>query len=74
MKSIIYSGELNYDGLLNFGKFSDFSFSLLELPIFVGMGIIGGLSGALFNQMNYYLSAFRRRYLEIFKLKTVVIC
>lgn len=54
-------GILAYDGLLNFGKFPDIPFALLELPIFIAMGIIGGLSGALFNQMNYHISVFRRR-------------
>jgi len=71
------AGELAYDGLLNFGKFSDFPFSLWELPIFVAMGIMGGLSGALFNQMNYFLSVFRRRYLTSHWSKVVevvVVC
>ncbi|XP_046656068.1 H(+)/Cl(-) exchange transporter 7-like isoform X1 [Daphnia pulicaria] len=56
-------GILAYDGLLNFGKFPDIPFALLELPIFIAMGIIGGLSGALFNQMNYHISVFRRRFI-----------
>lgn len=56
-------GQLAYDGLLNFGKFPDIPFALLELPIFIGMGIIGGLIGALFNQMNYHISVFRRRFI-----------
>lgn len=56
-----FTGQLSYDGLLNFGKFSDIPFALLELPIFVVMGIMGGLTGALFNQLNYHISVFRRR-------------
>jgi chloride channel 7 len=55
------AGQMAFDGLLNFGKFKDLPFAFLELPIFVCMGIVGGLSGALFNQMNYFLSVFRRR-------------
>ena len=58
------AGQLAYDGLLNFGKFADMPFALLELPVFVAMGVLGGLMGALFNQMNYYLSAFRRRFIH----------
>jgi len=56
-------GELTYWGLLNFGKFSNFalSYEMIELPIFVVMGIIGGLTGALFCHLNYKLTVFRMR-------------
>lgn len=57
----IFIGQLSYDGLLNFGKFPDMPFALLELPIFVVMGVVGGLTGAIFNQVNYHISVFRRR-------------
>lgn len=56
-------GELTFWGLLNFGKFSDsaLSYTMLELPIFFIMGIIGGLTGALFCHLNYKLTVFRMR-------------
>ncbi|XP_050541716.1 H(+)/Cl(-) exchange transporter 7 [Daktulosphaira vitifoliae] len=60
-----HPGELTFWGLLNFGKFVDFalSYTMYELPIFVCMGIIGGLLGALFCHLNYKLTVFRMRYL-----------
>ncbi|CAG0900265.1 unnamed protein product [Cyprideis torosa] len=56
-------GQLTDSGLLNFGKFDDLSYDWLELPLFMVMGIIGGLLGALFNYMNYRLTVFRMRYI-----------
>ncbi len=70
-------GQLAYDGLLNFGKFGELSFSLLELPIFVAMGVLGGVSGALFNQLNYWVSVARRRWVTTRRAKVVevvVVC
>ncbi|XP_050432472.1 H(+)/Cl(-) exchange transporter 7-like [Adelges cooleyi] len=60
-----HPGELTFWGLLNFGKFTDFalSYTMFELPIFVCMGIFGGLTGALFCHLNYRLTVFRMRTL-----------
>lgn len=59
---IIYViGDLTYKGLLNFGKFDDLSYHILDIPIFVLMGIIGGLTGALFCHLNLQLFKFRKR-------------
>jgi chloride channel 7 len=52
---------LDYSGLLNFGKFTNLPYTILETPIYVGMGIIGGLLGALYNHLNYKLTVFRMR-------------
>ncbi|XP_067006232.2 H(+)/Cl(-) exchange transporter 7 [Anabrus simplex] len=57
-------GELTYSGLLNFGKFDSISYEFMELFIFVVMGMIGGLLGALFNHINYKLTVFRMRYIR----------
>lgn len=54
-------GDLTYRSLLNLGKFDDLSYHIIELPIFVLMGITGGLSGALFCHLNYKLFIFRKR-------------
>ena len=35
-----------------------------ELPIFILMGIIGGVCGALFNQLNLRLTKFRHHYIN----------
>jgi len=54
-------GELNYAGLLNFGKFDNTNYDFVELPVFLAMGAVGGLLGALFNYLNYKLTVFRLR-------------
>lgn len=55
-----HSGQLSYVG---FVKFQDLNYSVFELPIYVLMGAIGGLLGALHNDINYHISIFRRKYL-----------
>lgn len=55
-------GDLNYPGLLNLGKFENFTYQVYELPIFVFLGAFGGISGAFWNHINYKLSVFRIRY------------
>ena len=40
----------------------DIKYSGAEIPIFIAMGAVGGLLGALFNHINYKLSIFRKRY------------
>lgn len=59
-------GELNYPGLLNLGRLDGdtASYSLYELPLFVVMGVIGGLLGAAWNHLNYKLSVFRLQYIH----------
>lgn len=55
-------GELTYSGLLDFGKFDFLTYQIVELPVFMLMGVIGGLLGALFNQVNLKITVFRIRY------------
>uniref|UniRef100_A0AAY5EDM5 Chloride channel protein n=1 Tax=Electrophorus electricus TaxID=8005 RepID=A0AAY5EDM5_ELEEL len=55
--------ELSSPGLINFGTF-DLEYSLYEIPLFICMGAIGGLLGALFNLLNYWLTIFRIRYVH----------
>lgn len=57
-------GDLSYPGLLNLGQFEHFSYEVYELPIFVLMGMGGGLLGAAWNHINYRLSVFRLRYVH----------
>ncbi|KAF4520380.1 hypothetical protein B566_EDAN012885 [Ephemera danica] len=57
-----HSGELSYAGLLNFGKFDNISYDVFEFPLFLIMGALGGISGAIFNQINYKLTIFRQRH------------
>ncbi|XP_061761140.1 H(+)/Cl(-) exchange transporter 7 isoform X2 [Nerophis ophidion] len=40
------------------------AYYLYEIPLFIAMGAIGGLLGALFNVLNYWLTIFRIRYVH----------
>eukprot|EP00117_Sycon_ciliatum_P025792 scpid24505/ scgid3987/ H(+)/Cl(-) exchange transporter 7; Chloride channel protein 7 len=57
-------GDLSYNGLLDFGTFAGKPYFGYELVIFLVMGAIGGLVGALFNKINYRLSVYRRTYVD----------
>ncbi|KAM9780332.1 H(+)/Cl(-) exchange transporter 7 [Neosynchiropus ocellatus] len=59
-------GDLSNPGLINFGRFDSDSvtYNLYEIPLFIAMGAIGGLLGALFNVLNYWLTIFRIRYVH----------
>uniref|UniRef100_A0A0M3JJ33 H(+)/Cl(-) exchange transporter 7 (inferred by orthology to a human protein) n=1 Tax=Anisakis simplex TaxID=6269 RepID=A0A0M3JJ33_ANISI len=61
--SIFYGvgGFLSWNGLANFGVFESSEYNIWEIPIFLLIGLIGGLSGALFNSLNMKLSKFRRK-------------
>eukprot|EP00092_Neocalanus_flemingeri_P026252 GFUD01028453.1.p1 GENE.GFUD01028453.1~~GFUD01028453.1.p1 ORF type:complete len:759 (+),score=230.31 GFUD01028453.1:82-2358(+) len=62
-------GQLSNGGLLNFGQFDDAKYEVWELPLFVLMGIIGGVLGALYNHINFKLTVFRMRYITSPALK-----
>ncbi|XP_031570565.1 H(+)/Cl(-) exchange transporter 7-like [Actinia tenebrosa] len=57
-------GDLSNPGLINFGSFEGSPYYGYELPIFMIMGVIGGLLGALFNAINHHLSLFRMQYVK----------
>ncbi|KAG7153799.1 H(+)/Cl(-) exchange transporter 7-like [Homarus americanus] len=59
-----FPGKLNYNGLLNFGKFDDLTYEIWEFIPFLLMGVMGGLLGALYNHINLKLTAFRMRYIQ----------
>nr|XP_022900441.1 H(+)/Cl(-) exchange transporter 7 [Onthophagus taurus] len=67
-------GDLSYPGLLNLGKFESGSYEIFELPLFVFMGFLGGLFGALWNHINYKLSVFRIIYLRKRWLRVIEAC
>uniref|UniRef100_S4RVL2 Chloride channel protein n=1 Tax=Petromyzon marinus TaxID=7757 RepID=S4RVL2_PETMA len=56
-------GELSYPGLINFGAFEStgIAYYIYEIPLFLIMGVFGGLLGALFNFLNYWLTVLRIR-------------
>jgi chloride channel 7 len=66
-------GDLSNPGLINFGKFTNVSYEWYEIPIFILMGLFGGLIGALFNHTNIQLTKFRNVYLKR-KLTTIMEC
>ncbi|KAG7504981.1 H(+)/Cl(-) exchange transporter 7 isoform X1 [Solea senegalensis] len=59
-------GDLSNPGLINFGRFpvDGVAYNFYEIPLFIAMGAIGGLLGALFNILNYWLTIFRIRYVH----------
>ncbi|VDO95229.1 unnamed protein product [Soboliphyme baturini] len=57
-------GAISWRGLANFGFFGEINYSILELGIFIAIGAIGGLSGALFNHISYKLTIFRMQYMR----------
>ncbi|XP_072224245.1 H(+)/Cl(-) exchange transporter 7 isoform X2 [Leuresthes tenuis] len=59
-------GELSNPGLINFGRFDSekMEYNLYEIPLFIAMGALGGILGALFNVLNYWLTIFRIRYVH----------
>uniref|UniRef100_A0A8D9AXJ9 Chloride channel protein n=1 Tax=Cacopsylla melanoneura TaxID=428564 RepID=A0A8D9AXJ9_9HEMI len=67
-------GQLTDPGLLNFGKFYSLQYSLLEIVLFVGMGVFGGLTGALYNSLNHKLTVFRLRYMSAKWVKVAEAC
>ncbi|XP_053987126.1 H(+)/Cl(-) exchange transporter 7 [Hylaeus anthracinus] len=57
-------GDLSYPGLLNLGKFEAISYQIYEIPLFMLMGVIGGVLGACWNYVNYKISCFRLRFIK----------
>ncbi|XP_070203542.1 H(+)/Cl(-) exchange transporter 7-like isoform X3 [Littorina saxatilis] len=56
--------ELSHPGLVRFNTFPNLTFDLIEIPVFILMAVIGGLTGALFVVLNYKLTVFRQKYLH----------
>lgn len=54
-------GKLAFNGLLNFGKFDDLTYEIWEFIPFVLMGVLGGGLGAVYNHINFKLTAFRMK-------------
>ncbi|KAM6423776.1 H(+)/Cl(-) exchange transporter 7 isoform 2-T2 [Liasis olivaceus] len=65
----IYKGnplDLSSPGLINFGRFDSekMGYTFQEIPIFIFIGVLGGILGAMFNALNYWLTMFRIRYIH----------
>ncbi|CRL03045.1 CLUMA_CG016418, isoform A [Clunio marinus] len=63
--------NFTYHGLFNLGEFEALPFEYYELPIYILMGIFGGLSGALWISLNYKLNMFRESFIKKKWLKVV---
>ncbi|XP_014248835.1 H(+)/Cl(-) exchange transporter 7-like [Cimex lectularius] len=61
-----HPGQLTHPGLLFFGKLNDTitKYEVFELPIFILMGVIGGLLGAVFVAINMRLMVFRMKHIK----------
>ncbi|XP_024938725.1 H(+)/Cl(-) exchange transporter 7 [Cephus cinctus] len=66
-----HPGDLSYPGLLNLGKFETMTYRVYEIPLFMIVGIIGGLLGSMWNYLNYKISCFRLRYIRAKWLKVI---
>ncbi|XP_015117389.1 H(+)/Cl(-) exchange transporter 7 isoform X2 [Diachasma alloeum] len=66
-----HPGELSYPGLLNLGKFETLPYEIYEIPLFMMVGTVGGLLGALWNHINYKITCIRLRYISAKKWKIV---
>lgn len=64
-------------GMFAFGQFDNFydgksNFQIYELPIFMAIGCMGGVLGALFNHINEQISLYRKKHLNAHKWKRLV--
>uniref|UniRef100_A0A3B5A8K8 Chloride channel protein n=1 Tax=Stegastes partitus TaxID=144197 RepID=A0A3B5A8K8_9TELE len=57
-------GDLSNPGLINFGRFEILTQQLVCVFYFSSVSCAGGLLGALFNVLNYWLTIFRIRYVH----------
>eukprot|EP01135_Chromosphaera_perkinsii_P006860 Nk52_evm15s621 gene=Nk52_evmTU15s621 len=69
-------GTLSNPGLLNFGSFDEESqplWTCIDIFIFIGMGAIGGVLGAVFNAVNSQLANLRMKHLIMPKRKYALV-
>ncbi|KAH8290536.1 hypothetical protein KR054_003787 [Drosophila jambulina] len=56
--------DFTFTGLFNLGKFDQpLKFDYFELPIFMLLGVTGGLLGAAWNSLNTKINNFRKRFI-----------
>ncbi|XP_023221362.1 H(+)/Cl(-) exchange transporter 7-like, partial [Centruroides sculpturatus] len=56
------AGWVSFQNLVNF--LQDINYDVFELPIYMLMGALGGLLGALYNHINSKLAVYRMKYLH----------
>ena len=61
-------GQLDSSGLVNFGKFNNESngrlWNVVDLGVFLVMGALGGVFGAMFNEFNKFLTIYRMKHVK----------
>ena len=57
-------GSLSLESLCHFGELSSTELSIKQLPVFLVMGVVGGVVGALFNFLNLLVTRFRRSFIK----------
>eukprot|EP00045_Choanoeca_perplexa_P017127 m.242911 g.242911 ORF g.242911 m.242911 type:complete len:811 (+) comp17456_c0_seq2:52-2484(+) len=61
-------GQLDSSGLVNFGKFNNESngrlWNVVDLGVFLVMGALGGVFGAMFNEFNKHLTIYRMKHVK----------
>jgi hypothetical protein len=70
-------GQANIDKLFSFGEFNSLSgesanFSIWELILFVVIGCLGGLIGAVFNAANEHLTIWRMKRVNFSKFRRLM--
>ena len=67
MVTMAIEGNFTFDGLFSFGTFEDDYWTIAALSIFVVMGVLGGLLGAVFNKINTVLTQYRMKHVRTFR-------
>ena len=76
--SLIFAEQAtSSEGMFAFGQFDNLydgkaNYSVYELPLFIAMGIVGGVLGAGFNDINERMSLYRKKYLNAYKWKRLL--
>lgn len=68
--------NMNSPGLITFGTFASDGYKIWEIPIFILMGVGGGILGSCWNALNIKIQKFRRIYIhkrKLFKVFEVLI-
>ena len=65
-------GQLSEPGLVSFGSFNDQAqpgYTVMQIPFFLILGLVGGLFGALFNAVNRRITLLRMRFVNKWKAR-----
>lgn len=58
------AGILAFYSLVNFGLVEELDYFWFEIPVYICIGIVGGLVGASFCHINLMITKFRKRYIS----------